>query len=265
MTSTPLETIQKGNSSVTVAPARGGTITSIRLSDIEILYLDQETFDDPARNVRGGIPIMYPNSGVIESSLFPGLKNHGFARLSDTWVFKKSSDESSFTEMLDTAPSEQFPFASRLTMRVECIGDASVRITQTATNSGAHPMPISMGLHPYFKVPVSKKPDIRFVFPGGEIIEQEKNTWMNGGTVFIDNPTVADESAVLSVKMPDIGTLEFKVSSAYRRIWVWSLPEKDFICIEPAMRDQGGLVNDPAMVSPGSSISADLTISLSDL
>jgi galactose mutarotase-like enzyme len=39
-------------------------------------------------------------------------------------------------------------------------------------------------------------------------------------------------------------------SEKYQKIWIWSLPDKDFICIEPVMRDVGGLVNDPQILEP---------------
>ena len=73
-------------------PERGGIITSIKFRGTEILYLDQETLENPAVNVKGGIPILFPNAGPIPDTStapaeFANLKQHGFARLSSRWHF----------------------------------------------------------------------------------------------------------------------------------------------------------------------------------
>ena len=46
-----------------LAPARGGLVTRARIGGVELLYLDDATFHDTGKNVRGGIPICFPIAG----------------------------------------------------------------------------------------------------------------------------------------------------------------------------------------------------------
>ena len=123
-------------------------------------------------------------------------------------------------------------------------------------------MPISMGLHPYFKVPDENKKDIKFNFAGGEIIEKDFANWSQGGTTSIDNPKLKDPNAVLKIDIPGLGTLIMDVSMEYQKIWIWSVPGEDFICIEPVMRNEGGLIDNPEMIKPGETLSGKVTLRL---
>ena len=55
---------------------RGGIITSLKIGGKEILYFNKEIFDHKDLNVRGGIPILFPNAGPIRSEIITDeLKN----------------------------------------------------------------------------------------------------------------------------------------------------------------------------------------------
>ena len=68
------------------APERGGIIIGYGVEGTELLYLNNETFQDEEANVRGGIPILFPISGQLENGEYEWegisytMKNHGFAR-----------------------------------------------------------------------------------------------------------------------------------------------------------------------------------------
>ena len=66
----------------------------------------------------------------------------------------------------------------------------------------------------------------------------------------------------MEVQIPNLGKLTFKVSPEYKKIWIWSQPGKDFICIEPVMRDVGGIIDDPEKVKSNQKFSANLNLSL---
>lgn len=250
----PQETIRRGENSITVAPLRGGIISSLKLKGRELLAMKLETYIDPTKNVKGGIPILFPNAGPVDDPRFY-LKQHGFARTSDEWVYIAGHDGYSFSEVLDTPASADYPYESTLMIEASLQEDGSARITQTALNRGVEPMPVAMGLHPYFTVPAGRKGEVRFDFPGGETVEEEADVWMEGGTVSIDNP-----GTPLTVRIPGAGTLTLEASPVFKKIWVWSLPNEDFICIEPVMRDINGLSTDPEIVAPGASVSGTLSI-----
>jgi len=70
----------------TVAPERGAIVVLLNLSGKEILYLNEATLFDRTKNIRGGIPVLFPICGrVVDGKIFfKGqefeMKNHGFAR-----------------------------------------------------------------------------------------------------------------------------------------------------------------------------------------
>jgi len=260
-----IETIKgPNNSEVSYCPERGGIITSIKLQGREILYLDQITFQDPKVSVKGGIPILFPNAGPIKGPEFPSLEKHGFAR---NLRWRGERGQSVFMETLnaDDDTKKIFPFNFMLSIGGRFNKDGSVSLNQSVQNlEQEQTLPISMGLHPYFRVPHGLKKDIKFSFEGGDLIEQGVETWSNGGVISIENPKLHDSKAVLRVVIPFLGTLIIDVSREYKRIWVWSLPGKDFVCIEPVMRDSGGLVNDPEHINPGMVLNAEINIRLKD-
>ncbi len=247
------EAIHLGEGSITAAPLRGGIISSLKLAGHELLYMNRETYADPAKNVRGGIPIMFPNAGAVDDPKFD-LKQHGFARTSE-WAYAASADGRSFSEVLTAPAIPGYPHESTLTLEAALLEDGTARITQTALNRGGEPMPVAMGLHPYFAIPAGRKGEILFDFPGGEVIEAEASVWMEGGTTSIDNPGVP-----LQIRIPGAGVLTLTVSPEFKKVWVWSLPGEDFVCIEPVMRDVNGLSTDPELVGPGGSVAGTLLI-----
>ncbi len=256
-----IEKILSGNNEVSFSPSRGGIITSLKLSGTEILYLDNKTFANTAANVRGGIPILFPNAGIVESPDFPGLKQHGFARNSNEW--KSELIQNGFKETLLVKKEGQisYPYDCVLSVEGTFNTDNSFTLIQKVENrEESAKLPVAMGLHPYFKVPDEEKENIRFNFEGGQQVQDQASVWMNGGTVSIDNPKTKDPSAVLEILIPELGTLLLNVSMEYKKLWIWSVPGEDFFCVEPVMRDIGGLVSDPEMIHPGESFSASLTI-----
>ena len=259
-----METVKMSDGSeVSYCPERGGIITSIKLQGREILYLDEETLKDIKTNVKGGIPVLFPNAGPIQSPQFPDLKQHGFARNSK-WTAQKG--ESTFMQTLKANEDTKkvFPFDFLLSVGGQLNKDGSFSLTQSVQNTGQEAMPVSSGLHPYFRVPNEEKKNIKFNFKGGDLVEQNIAQWANDKAFKIDNPKVDDPNAVMEVVIPSVGTLFIDASKEYRRIWIWSLPGKDFVCIEPVMRDSGGLVNDPEIVLPGSTIQAKVNIRLKE-
>ncbi|MDD5152635.1 MAG: hypothetical protein PHS95_01375 [Candidatus Pacebacteria bacterium] len=262
-----IETVKtSAGDEVSFCPERGGIITSIKLKGKELLYLDESTFRNIAEHVRGGVPILFPNSGPIESIKFPCLKQHGLARLSSKWSLGKK-DKNGFTEELkaDDDTKKFFPYDFKLSIDCKFEENGSFTLTQSVENLELEKeMPISMGLHPYFKVSDIAKKNIKFNFDGKNLTEDQFETWMKGGSVSIDNPKTRNGDASSEVSIPSMGTLEINASPEYKKIKIWSLPEKDFICIEPVMRDDGGLVNDPQNIKPKETFSANVNFSLKE-
>ncbi|NTW14445.1 MAG: hypothetical protein HGA31_05460 [Candidatus Moranbacteria bacterium] len=256
-----IRTFERGGNEVSVSPERGGIVTSLRLSGRELLFMNPETFQNPEKNVRGGIPILFPFSGPSTDGIrdrFPGLDTqHGFARTSKTWKIEALPNGFRETLESDGMTKEAYPYDFRLSVSTELGDDGSVTIVQEVGNTGNETMPVSMGLHPYLRVPRDLRRDIGFDFEGGEKISEEFENWTRGGTTDIDNP------GILRISIPGLGTLVMEVSPEYRHILVWSEgPDSDYICIEPVMRLDGGLADDPENVGPGAVFSGKVTYRL---
>lgn len=266
-----IETIKGPNGGeVFYCPERGGIITSLKLNGKEVLYLDEETFRDLQKNVKGGVPILFPNAGPIaEGSEFSNLPQHGFAR-NKKWQAEKAGG--GFSEILsaDEETMEAFPYNFRFSVLGRYEENGSFTMNQEVENKEIEKeLPLSMGLHPYFRIPGeedsdTKKRNIRFNFEGGKSVEEQVETWANGKAVSIDNPKIKDPNAVIEVNIPSLGTLIIDASAEYRKIWIWSMPGKDFICIEPVMRNKNGLIDDPEKIKPGQTFSANVNFRLKE-
>src|SRR6185295_326848 len=82
----PFEELQisSGGTSARIAPDRGALVTGLNINGVEALYLDRATFDDATKNVRGGIPVLFPYAGKLDNETFLAagtkMKQHGFGR-----------------------------------------------------------------------------------------------------------------------------------------------------------------------------------------
>ncbi len=258
-----IKTIKRTNGcEVSYSCEQGGIITSLMLEGTEILYVDKETFENKGRSVRGGIPILFPNAGPIPPELeyteLNTLKQHGFARDTKWSLVKESND--SFIEMLraDDTTKKVYPYNFELSLTGELQKDGAFTLVQSIKNlEEIKELPVSSGLHPYFKVPNKEKKNIAFNFKGGHFIEQHIENWANGEYISIDNPLTS-----LEISIPSLGILVLDISKEYQKIWIWSEKGKDFICIEPVMGDVGGIITDPQKIKPGEILSATIRIQL---
>lgn len=247
---------------VSFSPERGGIITSLKLEGKEILYLDNETFKNNEVNVKGGIPILFPNAGPIPDEIkteeLKNLKPHGFARDSK-FIAEKMKNGFKETLVSNEETKKVYPYNFNLEVEGKFEEDDSFSITQTVENlEKDKEMPISSGLHPYFKVPSEEKKNIKFNFEGGKFVEEQIKKWgENIKAISTKNP-----NKPMEVEIPGLGTLIFEISKEYKRVWVWSQEGKDFICIEPVMRDKGGIISDPEIIKSGEKLALSFKITI---
>ena len=251
------------NSEVSFCPNRGGIITSLKFNDKEIFYLDEVTFKNKENSVRGGIPILFPNAGeLIDNKVFPGLKRHGFAR-DMCWQFEAKDDYFKETISSDDSTFEIYPYDFKLSIIGSFKEDGSFVLKQEIENREKEKdLPISMGIHPYFKVSNIEKGYIKFNFEGGRYIEDQVSVWSNGGTVYVDNPKLKNPDASIEIEIPSLGTIVFDISPVFQTIWIWSMPGKDFICVEPMMRGLNGLIDDPVVIKPECKINTSINLKI---
>ncbi|MDD5213785.1 MAG: hypothetical protein PHG82_05155 [Candidatus Gracilibacteria bacterium] len=234
--------ISQEGTSISHIPERGGLITSIKLAFEEILFLNEETLHNLEKNVRGGIPVMFPNAGPLRENSLYNLSQHGFAR-NKSWNSEKISD-TKFMMFLesDSQTKEVFPFDFRIEIISEIISDKIVKITQKIVNTGSIDLPSRVGLHPYYFVRNDDKKDLKILL-GEKLLEDY--SFINGETVYLDNP------GSIQVIFPDGKTLELNYDSSYKKLWIRSEIGKDFICIEPVYGDEDALLDNPLILKSG--------------
>lgn len=231
-------------SRVEIAPARGAIVTSMRVGARDVLYMDESTLFDASKNVRGGIPVLFPAPGKSENdewhdgTLIRPMKQHGFAR-NLPWKVLGSTTDGIAALTLELAANEttitQYPWAFRVRLAFTLSG-ASLRIASTVFNDAERELFFGLGYHPYFAV--SDKAHARIdttatkafdnvikrmvPFPGFDFTSKE-----------VDLHLVDHGSSASVLHLPDGGRIDVLASHEFTRWVVWSLPEKPFVCLEP--------------------------------
>jgi len=261
---------------VHLAPGRGGMVTRFSVRDVPVLFLDESTLRDPSKSVRGGIPILFPIAGKLPAGTYSAggrtfaMKQHGFARdLPWTVVGESTGDGASVTLGLDASDTTRavfpFEFALRFTYRLK---GAALSVEQVFENRGDSPMPILAGLHPYFFVPDGAKPGARIDTDAtrgydnrtGQDVPVRQPIELAGREVdmfLLDHgprETVLHRSPLPGVR------IEFGADQ--RVLVVWTLPGRDFVCVEP-WRERAGALADGTAPSIAARATESTTLKLS--
>ena len=113
---------------LSLAPSRGGLVTSWVCSGQERLYFDLNRFLDPSKSIRGGIPVLFPICGnlpddalSLPTGMYP-MPQHGFAR-DLPWSLHGLEDgsgvELSLRHSDATLPHYPFPFRLSIQYQLE--------------------------------------------------------------------------------------------------------------------------------------------------
>jgi galactose mutarotase-like enzyme len=237
-----------------VVPERGGLVTGWKADGQERLYFDHERFVDPAKSVRGGIPVLFPICGNLPGDRlelpqggFP-MAQHGFAR-DLPWQLQALEDgsglELSLVQSEATLVHYPFPFALRLRYQLEPSALAiTAEVEQLA--SGTVAMPFSLGLHPYFSVSALEN----------AAVEGLPNTCLNHLTMAAANTAeqlqrlpegidlLAEPAA--AVRLIDCGSgsaVELEPEPPLNLAVVWTDPPRPMVCLEPWTAPRGSLAS----------------------
>jgi galactose mutarotase-like enzyme len=216
-----------------VVPERGGLVTGWVSAGRERLYLDQQRFTDPAKSVRGGIPVLFPICGSlpgdrldVAQGSFP-MNQHGFAR-DLPWRLRALDDGQGIELTLGhsdaTLAHYPFPFELSVAYRLEPAAVAvSVCVEHLANGSGA--MPFSFGLHPYLAVSRLESAALQ----GLSATDFDQLQRLGNGVDLLAQPTgivrlwdaAADEAIDLELQAP------------LDQVVVWTDPPRPTVCVEP--------------------------------
>jgi galactose mutarotase-like enzyme len=271
---------------VHVAPARGGMVTRFEVGDVPVLFLDEATLRDPGKSVRGGIPILFPIAGKLRGDTYDvagrpfTMKQHGFARnLPWTVLDESTRDGASVTLGLEASDATRaqypFEFALRFTYRLR---GGTLTVEQRIENRGTAPMPIQPGLHPYFFVPDAAKAGVLLDTDAtrahdnrtGQDIPLALPIALAGREVdlfLLDHhprQTVLHRAGLAAAAgVPALPGVRIGFGDDQGVLVVWTLPGRDFVCVEPWRARSGALASGTApRIAPGGFESTSLSLSL---
>jgi galactose mutarotase-like enzyme len=218
-----------GDVAAEVVPARGALVTALKVGGTDVLYLDRATLEDPAKNVRGGIPILFPYAGKLVDEMFvpagTRMKQHGFGRNKAWTVREKRDDAVRLGLPQDGDTRAQYPYLYDVEYGVHLL-PRGLQVELIVHNQGDKPLPVSPGWHPYFRCPAAAKARVTGDVPGLDTSQ------LTDGREF-DFGLEAPPGGRARFEVPGLGPLRICFSPAMRHLQFWSQPGKDFICLEP--------------------------------
>lgn len=224
---------------VEIEPARGGLVTRFAIAGRPVLYMDDTTLRDPAKNVRGGVPVLFPSPGKLAGDRYPRgeLKQHGFARNLAWQVVRADASAATLVLRADDTTRAQYPWDFTVEQTIGLRGRA-LWLHQHVTNLGATPMPFGFGFHPYFFVPDADKAATRIDSDATRAFDNvAKRDVELDGPIDLTRPEVdlhlLDHGRPESALLAPAGPVALRASNEYRHWVVWTLAGKDFVCVEP--------------------------------
>ncbi|TKC17010.1 aldose epimerase [Robertmurraya kyonggiensis] len=266
------------NSWVKVAPERGGIVFSYGVAGEEILYLNEETFYDTDKNVRGGIPILFPISGQLLNGMYDwegrkySMSNHGFARnasweVIDVSIHNRASITISLSSNEKTRNSYPFDFNVTFNYILE---NGKLTVHQEYKNMGNEPLPMYAGFHPYFKI---KDKNISYETDATKYFDYNdgKEKYFNGS---IDISNLKEAVVLLdaarkqtSFYLPQLKKkIKLKYDEPFKYVMIWSESDEEFICVEPwmAKTDEFNRKEELVMIGVNKNLSTVFSILLED-
>ncbi|MDM7954521.1 MAG: galactose mutarotase [Cyanobium sp. CZS 25K] len=238
---------------LTIAPERGGLVSGWRCGGDEILYFDAERFADPAKSVRGGIPVLFPICGnlpadalVLPQGSFP-LPQHGFAR-DLPWSIAPLPAGDGVRLRLEDSPLSRphFPFAFALELELR-LQPSALAITARISHrgeAGTDPLPFSLGLHPY--IAVADPANVRLEglpedcfdhLTMAAAVTADQLSRLEQGVDFL----CSSQGPVRLVDPAGGRVVTLHPSAPMDLVVVWSDPPRRMLCLEPWSGPRGAL------------------------
>lgn len=268
----------EGNSYVKLCPERGGIIIGFGINDTEMLYLDKDTFYDLNSNIRGGIPILFPLCGQLPNGKYElngfeySMKNHGLARINNWEVIDKSTrDNASITIKFesDNITKKSYPFDFEFILKYSLKG-GKLTISHEFKNKSDSIMPMSIGYHPYFNV--KDKNSIYYDTNATELLDSNDMKIKPYSRENIDISESVESKLLLDhigncfvFNLKDLNRkFTFTYDHYFKYIVVWSVIEKDFICVEPWSAQNSSLYTkkDLININPNEKLAMNLSLEI---
>lgn len=146
----PVAILEHASGSTAALYLHGAQVTSWRApTGSELLFVSAQSAFAPDREIRGGVPIAFPQFGRGPLPL------HGFARFHDWQMVASGLDERGAAvarlRLRDTEETRSlwpYPFLAEVVVRL----DGALGICLSVSNPGSEPCEFTAGFHNYFRV-----------------------------------------------------------------------------------------------------------------
>jgi galactose mutarotase-like enzyme len=260
---------------VVLAPTRGGMVTRFIVGDTNVLYLDADTLRDQTKNVRGGIPVLFPIAGRLADDKYQTggatftMKQHGFAR-NMPWAIVDQATDGGARLGLALTPTAvtraQYPFDFRLALTY-VLADGRLTVQTRVSNLGGEAMPISPGLHPYFQLADRNKRAARVLTDATLAWDNRTGTrvtlrdFIDLAADVVDLHLLDHWPRTVRLTRPEDRDVELSLGVPDRVLVVWTERGRDFVCVEPWTARANALNSGEAtLVPPGGTHETTFTI-----
>jgi galactose mutarotase-like enzyme len=262
---------------VVLAPTRGGMVTRFIVSDTNVLFLDADTLRDATKNVRGGIPVLFPIAGRLAEDKYQvdgapfAMKQHGFARNMPWAIVDQATDGGARLGLALTATAmtrAQYPFEFRLAITY-ILGEGRLTVQTRVTNLGERNMPIHPGLHPYFQLADHHKSQARVVTDATQAFDNRTGAVLalrepiDLAADVVDMHVLDHWPRAVRLTRPGDRDLDLSLGVPDRVLVVWTERGRDFVCVEPWTARANALNDGTAtQVLPGGTHETSFTIAV---
>ena len=254
---------------VSVALEGGHVVRWRPASGGEALYLSPLAAEHPARAIRGGVPVIFPQFDALGP-----LSRHGFARTAKWHETQPQPDEALALVLTDSAETRtHWPHAFRIILGLS-VGHDRLRLVLRVHNAGDEPFEFTAALHTYLRVGDVERVLIEGLSgtrysdktAGGRRAVQEGPLHVRGPLDSVyecapDRVVVRDEADGRLIEVAKSGFEEVVVWNPWREgaAGMVDLPDEDYrrmLCVEAAQ------VNRPAVVDAGATWEGTQTITV---
>jgi galactose mutarotase-like enzyme len=284
--------LRAGHTEAIFLPDLGMLGTSLRHDDEELLALPGGLDAYRAGHVIG-LPLLAPWANRLGQRRFQiagvdvdvtgvdlhddgkGLPIHGTMTAQPGWEVVDATASSARTRFPYDRPDllDAFPFPHVLELDIE-VGEGRLRVATTIRPTGARPVPVSFGWHPYFALHASRA-QTRLRLPACEHLLLDSRGIPTGGRepqpggsqpigdrAFDDGYALGDDRRL--ALEDGHRTVAVELGDGYPFAQVYSPPDAAFGCLEAMTAPTNALVTGAAnVVEPGGAFTADFTITSS--
>lgn len=274
-TLTFIETRNNTNTSwLKVVPERGGIITSLGIQGEELLFLNEETLHNETKNIRGGIPILFPISGQLTNGQYDWdgktytMKNHGFARNLPWEVIESNAAEEGVIKLRLISNEETlavYPFEFEL-LYTYILRENELVIEQEYKNKSIEEMPIYPGFHPYFKtankeLKIATDAEVYLDYNDMETKKLEEVITIDQVEAYVLKP----QMTTFRFELEEIAKqITVKTANEFPYIVLWSEEGQEFVCVEPwmAKTNEMNRKQELTIIKPGKTLQTSVSISI---